>query len=517
MSSEGDRGGVRLAELVAALSLATDLGLGQPMEHVLRSCVLSLRLTEDVGLEESERVATYYVALLAWIGCSADAYELARWFGDDIAFRAASYDVDLAGNATAAFVLRRLGAGSPAPTRLRIAASFLLDGRREFDPMRAHCEIAGSFALRLGLGEEVQRPLQQAFERWDGKGGPAGLRGEQIALSMRIVHLTEIVEVYHRLGGVDAAIGVAQKRRGTQFDPALVDHFCASASRLLAEPDTPTWEAVIAGEPALGRVLSEDELDAALEAVADFADLKSPYTLGHSTGVAELAAGAARRYGLPESDVSTVRRAALVHDLGRLGVSNAIWDKPAPLTPVELERVRFHPYLTERILARPAALARLGAIAGLHHERLDGSGYPRGLTAEALGPTARIIAAADVYHAMTEPRPHRAAFGAEEAARTLRAEARAGRLEGEAVNTVLAAAGHRPRRRPEHPAGLTPRELEVLALVARGLSSREIAARLTIAPKTARNHIEHIYAKIGVSTRAGASVFAVRQGLIPER
>ena len=506
---------MRRAELVAAISLATDLGLGQPMEHVLRSCALALRLGERAGLDDSQRATTFNVALLAWIGCSADAHELTRWFGDDISFRADSYDTDLEGASTALFMLRRIGAGSSPLGRVRAAGSFVRDGARDFDPMQTHCEVAGSFAQRLGFGEAVRSTVLQVFERWDGKGEPQGLRGDQLALPMRLVHLSEIVEVFHRVGGVDAAIQVARKRRGTQFDPALVDDFCAEASSLLADLETgSTWDELIAAEPGLRQVLSGAELDAALEAMADFADLKSPYTLGHSRGVSELSALAAAAYGLPDVEVEALRRAGLIHDLGRLGVSNAIWDKPGGLTPAELERVRICPYLTERMLARPEALARLGRVAALHHERLDGSGYPRGLAGGAIEPAARLLAAADVYQATREPRPHRDALDGERAAAELRAEARAGRLDGEAVSAVLEAAGHRVPTRPEVPAGLTPRELQVLRLLARGLTSRAIGERLKISPKTARNHIEHIYSKAGVSTRAGASLFAVRHGLV---
>lgn len=383
--------------------------------------------------------------------------------------------------------------------------------------MRAHCEVAGSFGERFGLAEPVRATLLQVFERWDGRGQPDGLRRDELVLPMRIVHLAEIVEVFHRTGGVDAAVAVARERRGTQFDPELVDAFVTSAPHLLGELDTePTWERVIGGAPGLRRILSDTELDSALEAVADFADLKSPYMLGHSRGVAELAADAAQRLGLADAERRVVRQAALVHDVGRLGVSNAIWDKPGPLTASERERVRLHPYFTERVLARPAALARLGRIAALHQERLDGSGYPHAMSGGAIDLAGRLLAAADVFHALGEPRPHRERLTAEVAAATLSREARAGRLDGEAVNAVLAAAEHRIDNRPELPAGLTPRELQVLRLLARGMSSRTIGERLGISPKTARNHIEHIYAKAGVSTRAGVSLFAVRHGLVSE-
>ncbi|MGH2951881.1 MAG: HD domain-containing phosphohydrolase [Solirubrobacterales bacterium] len=507
---------VRLAELLASMSLATDLGLGLPMEHVIRTSIIGLRLGEQLGLSEEERAVTYYTGLVAWVGCHADSHEQAAWFGDDIALRNESYDIDMKGPQAAAWMLRHVGRGSPPLRRARLAGSLLLDRGRAVGGMEGtHCLIAGAFAYRVGLGPEVREALQQVFERWDGGGHPAGLEGEQVALPARIVALATVVEVFRRRGGPEAALTVARDRSGSEFDPGLAECLIENAGDILADLDAETsWETVIDAEPALDRVLAGSELDTALEAMADFADLKSPYTAGHSKGVANLAAEAARAYGMPDGEVTELRRAALLHDLGRLGISNAIWDKQGPLTGAELERVRLHPYLTERMLAPSPALAALGALAAQHHERLDGTGYPRGLTGAGLGPASRILAAADVYHALTEPRPHRPERSEDEAAEEVRAEARAGRLDGEAVNAVLRAAGHRIRGRPELPGGLTPREVEVLALVARGHSNKEIAARLYVTPKTVSNHVEHIYAKIDVSSRAAASLFATQHGLL---
>jgi len=507
---------VRLAELVAALSLATDLGIGQPMEHILRSCRISLRLADELGLDEEDRAITYYVALLAWMCCHADAYEQAAWFGDDIALHADTYDIDMAGVPLLAFMLRHVGAGRSLPERARAAGALIAGGFKEIEGWEmTHCRLAGVFALRLGLDRAVSDALLQVFERWDGKGAPRQLAGEQLILPVRVVHLCEIAEVYHRRGGVDAAIEVARKRGGSHFDPALVELFCAKADELLAELDEePSWRVVIEREPALRPVLRGPELDSRLEAVADFTDLKSPYFAGHSRAAAAIAAGAAERLGLPAGQVTAVRRAALVQDLGRLGVPNSIWDKAGALSEAQLERVRLHPYLTERILAAASGLAPLGALAAQHHERLDGSGYPKALRAEVLGTPARILAAADVYQALVEPRPHRPARSVEDAASELRLMASGGGLDGEAVNAVLAAAGHRVRIRPALPAGLTPREAEVLQHLARGRSNKEIAAALYITPKTVANHVEHIYAKIEVSSRAGASLFAMHHGLL---
>jgi HD-GYP domain-containing protein (c-di-GMP phosphodiesterase class II)/DNA-binding CsgD family transcriptional regulator len=402
------------------------------------------------------------------------------------------------------------------PERARLGLKFLGDGRRAArDMIENHWLATNELAGRLGLDAAVRDGLYQTFERWDGKGVPAEAKGSEILLPARLVNLADVVEVYQRTGGLDAAIAVARERSGTQFDPALVDLFCAEAPALFDGLDAvTTWTAVIEAEPALATILTDEELDSALEAIADFTDVKSPWTIGHSRGVAELAGEAATIAGLPGTDATLVRRAGLLHDLGRLGVSNAIWDKRGPLTGAELERVRLHPYLTERMLASSEALAPLGAIAIQHHERQDGSGYPRGLAGDAITPAGRILAAADAYHAMTEARPHRDARSAQETAAELRAGVRQALFDSDAVDAVLRAAGHPVRRRREWPAGLTTREVEVLRLLVRGLSYKEIAEQLVISRKTASTHVGHIYTKIGVSNRARASLFAMKHGLM---
>jgi HD-GYP domain-containing protein (c-di-GMP phosphodiesterase class II) len=514
--ANGEAEELRLAELVAAFSLGTDLGMGQPMEHVLRSWRIAAGLGERIGLDESERVALYYVALLAWVGCVADSYEVATWFGDDIAFRADSYEVDLAGLPMLGFMLRHVGAGSPALHRLRLATTLITTrGQAVQRGLISHCISTARLAEQFGLGPDVCEPLKQMFARWDGKGVPPEVRGDQIALSIRLFHVADIVEVHYHQHGVDAALEIARERRGAQFDPAIVDEFCRHAHNLLSTTDEETdWMALIDAEPGLRTRLTEPEIDNALEAVADFTDLRSPFFAGHSRGVADLAAAAADETGLPEAEVTLTRRAGLLHDIGGHGIPATIWDKSGTLTTAERERVRLHSYYTERMLARPAMLAQLGSIAASHHERIDGSGYHRALGAAAIPVPARLIAAADAYHAMTEPRAYRPAMTADQAAKELRGEVTAGRLDADAVDAVLAAAGHKRRKRHSGPAGLTPRELEVLTLIARGASNRQVAHALNITPKTASTHIERIYTKIGASTRSTATLFAVQHGLL---
>jgi HD-GYP domain-containing protein (c-di-GMP phosphodiesterase class II) len=507
-----------LAELVAALSLGVDLGFGQPMEHMLRQCLIALRLAERVGLDEQRRADVYYTALLVGVGCHSDAHEQAKWFGDDIALKADKYDYEPHSLREAAAGMRRLGSGHAGSHRFRVALEFALSGHKEVAGMiTQHAAMTRLLGEQLGLPGDVLDALGAAYEAWDGRGWPGKLKGAEIPLAARVAQLAEFVEVAYRAGGVEAAKRVARDRAGKQFDPGLAELICAEGELILQGLDNAeTWDAVIDAEPTLAVVLSWDRFDAALVAIADFVDLKSPYTLGHSRAVADLAAAAGTRLGLSETEVRTLRRAGVVHDFGRLGVSNAIWDKRGPLGAGEWERVRLHPYLTERMLQQSAALAPLGAIAVQHRERIDGSGYPRGLSGHAISRSARILGAADAYQAMREPRPHRRERSRDEAATELRADLTAGRLDGDAAEAVLGAAGHRHPRRHEGPAGLTAREVEVLKLAARGLSNKEIAQQLVISPKTAGNHIEHIYSKIGASTRARASLFAMQRGLLPE-
>ena len=516
MALPENRPHVRLAELVAALSLGVDLGFGQPMEHVLRQCLIGLRLAERLDLDEETRAVVYYTALLVNVGCHSDAYEQAKWFGDDIALKSTKYDHPMRSMRGMAAGMRRIGAGNPPLHRIRVGLEFAVSGHRDVDDMISqHAALARTLAEQLRLPEPVLDAVGAAYEQWDGRGWPGELEGDEIPVAARIAQLAEFVEVAHRVGGVDAANALAEERDGNQFDPMLTAILRENGPEILGGLDgVGAWKAVIDAEPALAVVLSEEQFDAALEAIANFIDLKSPYTLGHARAVADLAGVAATSLGLRADEATMLRRAGLVHDFGRLGVSNTIWDKSGPLGAGEWERVRLYPYLTERMLHAAESLAPLSAIAVQHRERLDGSGYPRGLSGAAISRHARILGAADAYRAMREPRPYRPAYSPEDAASELRADVAAGRLDGEAAEAVLGAAGHHVNRRRTWPAGLTPREVEVLQLLARGLSNKEIAQRLVISRKTAGGHIEHIYGKIGASNRARASLFAVTHGLI---
>jgi HD-GYP domain-containing protein (c-di-GMP phosphodiesterase class II) len=441
---------------------------------------------------------------------------VAAYFGDDIAFRADSYGVDLAGSAAFGFFLSHAGRGGSTAHRLRTGAALVLTGgSRVAQGMQSHCLTTSALADQLGLGAHVGGALRQFFTRWDGRGVPAGVGGSDVARAVQLFHLADVVEVYYRAAGVEAALEVARARRGSQFAPDVVDSFCEIADKILsAVADRSGLDDLFASEPHLQHPLSEPELDTALGSLADFTDLRSPYRAGHSRGVADLGAEAARAIGLAPAEVVAVRRAGTVHDIGLHGVPVTILDKAGPLSTTERERVRLSSYYTERVLARPAGLARIGAIAALVHERMDGSGYHRGLTGPAISRSGRILAAACAYRAMVEPRPHRPAMPSKQAAAALRAEVRAGRLGTEAVDAVLTAAGTERPKRVSGPAGLTPREVEVLILISRGATTSDVARSLGISRKTAGTHIERIYTKTGASSRSTATLFALRNGLL---
>jgi len=510
---------VRLAEVVGALSLATDIGLGQPLGQGSVATILGVRLGLQLGVDETVLTDTYYLSTLRFIGCTADTRSVNHYFGNELDIEPELLRLD-AGRAAEMlpFILRRVGAHRPALPRIGLVASALVRARKEVaEANAAHCQVARMLATRLGFEGDVLRGIDQAFERWDGKGDPGAARGGDLTLPLRIAQVAYGAALFWASGGETEAVGMVGRRAGAAFDPDVAGAFCAGAAELLSDLDTGAgWDTLLAVEPGSRPVLTSDRLDEALRACGDFADLKSPYTAGHSSGVAGLAAPAARSLGLPESDAALVRRAGWLHDLGRVGVSALVWDKPAALNQGDRECVRLHPYYTERVLAPATGLRSVADLAGLHHERLDGSGYHRAAAAGQQPVLARVLAAADAFHALTEPRPHRPALDPEAAAGQARRGVTAGHLDPDAVEAVIAAAGQRPRpgRARALPAGLTTRELEVLRLLARGLTKRQVADRLVVSVKTADSHVQHVYTKLGVSTRAAATIFAMQHGLV---
>jgi len=513
---------LRLAEFVATLALAQDNAFGQPLESQLRSCLLASWICEEGAFEQEVCDDAYWVALLRYVGCTGHAHEVATVFGDEIAIRARTLVHDAANpEEVIGDVVEFATAGRSDAERDAIIRT-LQETAHEWavHNFTSGCEVADMLVGRLEFGSGVRDALACTFERWNGTGFPAHTAGEAIPLAMRVVHLSHDMEAIGRLFSPERALEAAQDRRDRTYDPALADLFVEHGRAWFDRlRDLEPWDAVLALEPQPHRMLDEAALDRALTLAADFIDMKSPYMGGHSRRCADLATGGARVLGQSEEAVATLRRAALVHDFGTTAVSNAIWDKPGPLTRTEFDRVELHTMLTEQMLRRSPALAVLNPVAASHHEKCDGSGYhTRGRT-DTSDAAACVLAATEVYVGMTTERADRPAFSDADAAAELRRLEADGILEPRATRAVLVAAGHgepagRTRKRPHNPGGLSRREVDVLQLAARGLTTREIGDRLVISPKTADRHIQNIYTKISVSTRAAAALWAMQHDVV---
>jgi HD-GYP domain-containing protein (c-di-GMP phosphodiesterase class II) len=481
-----------------------------------------MALSEEAGFERELRATVYWVSLLRYIGCTGHAHEIATVFADDVAILGRTLVFDAADPADVMRVMEESAtAGHPPEEHEQIVAS-LHQGAHDWAVYNfaTGCEVAVMLVQRLGLDVGVQEALRFTYERWNGKGFPNGASGEEIPLAMRVVHLSHDMEAIGRRSSPSEALEAVRDRRGRTYDPELADLFEAHGEGwfdMLAK--TEPWDAVLDLEPKPYRVLEAADLDDALLVAADFIDLKSPYMRGHSRRCAELATEAAGVLGVSDRVITTIRLAALVHEFGATGIPNSIWDKPGPLTRSEFDRVELHTMLTEQMLRRSPALAELNPIAAAHHEKSEGSGYHKGLRADSIDQGAGLLAAADIYVGLTTDRADRPASSGERGAGELRRLASDGLLDHEATEAVLTAAGHRGRapsraRRPTYPGGLTGREVEVLRLAALGLTTREVAERLFISPKTADHHIQHVYAKTGVSTRAAAALWAMENELV---
>jgi DNA-binding CsgD family transcriptional regulator len=511
-------GDVRLAELLATVSLASDLAHDVPAESALRDALLSVRLGRLDGWPDEELSNAYYLALLYHVGCTGAVAQQSR-LGDDIAVRHWLSEADFANQPEVARIaVTRLARQWGPADWARAMGTFVTLGRSVSEAFTNLAEVAAMLSERLGANASVTDSLRCAYARWDGKVFPDLPSGSGLPRIARLVHLVHVAQSHHRFGGREAADGVVRSRRGGEFDPEFADLWLANSGDLLrADSGESVWEEALQAEPEPRRTVAREHLDEVGRALADFVDLRSPYTRGHSTELTRLIERTAVAAGLRRDDVEALRHAAQVHDLGNVSIPVQVWLKRGPLNPAERERVKLHAYHSQRIVGVTQWLRSPGQIAGLHHERLDGSGYHRGVPAAAIPFASRLLMAAEVYQSMLEERAWRPALSPVKAAMELRSQAAEGTLDSRAVDSVLTAAGQpgsRGRSGRSWPAGLTDREVEVLRLLARGLSNREIARSLSVSEATVHTHVINLYGKTGVRTRSGATLFALEHDLI---
>ena len=507
---------VRLVDLLAGLSIAIDLGFGLPPETAMRSCLVATRLARAHGLADTEVRDSFFTSLLLHVGCPGFSHETAMLFGNELVLTAAVARINLADPTDYETILIPEATKGLSASRRRLIAERLIREGPAFGERydTASCEVGSWVARRIDMGPGVERALFEVAEWWNGGGAPQGLREDAIAPAARVAHLAADAAVLDDVGGAELAVDGVRRRAGSVLDPNLVQTFAANAAEILDRAGDPRAR-LLEEEPRPVDERGRDELPAIAAVFGDVGDLKFPALHGHSSGVATLALGAARFLRLDDRTSTDIQVAAHLHDLGRLAVTNAIWEKPGPLTSTEWEQVRMHAYHSERILATSGTLAHLAPLVGMHHERLDGSGYHRGSSGREQPVAVRVLAAADAFQAMTQDRPHRPRLPAERAAEELAHDVRAGRLDSECVAAVLEAAGQaRPRPHDLRPSGLSAREIDVLRLVAVGLSNPEIATELVISRRTAEHHVQHIYGKVGVRSRAALALFAMEHGLI---
>jgi HD-GYP domain-containing protein (c-di-GMP phosphodiesterase class II)/DNA-binding CsgD family transcriptional regulator len=519
---------IRTADVLGALSAAADLALGMTEGHAARSCYLGMAIADRLSLSPAEKATVYYSELLMDAGCTAWAgYVATTIMGDEVGARRDFYFYRDARNPLDVFgwLQQYMAVGAPAHIRAKHILDFSMHGKEfQREGLQSTAEVARRFAERLGMSDEVQSTLWSVFEQWDGK-GPNRAQGDAIPIASRIVAVTSLLEAFYTAGGRAAALGIVQARRGRAFDPLLVEIFLSLAQDEAfweGFEENRVWETVLSMEPlSPHRFLPAERLADVAMAFADFVDLKSFSAPGHSRRVGDLAARVAHRM-LGESEAETVRLAGLTHDLGLVAVPSFVLHKSQEeLSAAEWERFRLHPYHAERILGRIPAFRSVIPLVGAHHERVDGQGYYRGVAGSQISPGSRILAVADRYDELTHGLPGHPPLDVAAALESLRVDAGKAyaeecvrSLEEELRSDGTSREGIRTSRQRQWPRGLTSREVELLRLLASGLSRREVAGKLFLSEHTVRHHLEHIYDKIGVRTRVAATLFAVEHDLL---
>ena len=408
------QGTIRLSDVVSALSVALDLTEGQPMGHAIRTCIFGMRIADELQLPAEQRSDLYYALLLKDSGCSSNAARLYQIMGADeiqskceVKFE----DWTKASLSGFRFLLRNVLPGASFPRRmLRIAQIALQQRENNAELIGTRCERGAAIARQIGLSEATAEAIHSLDEHWNGGGYPESRRGNEIPLLARILNISQTMDVFAMRSDARSAVKAVSERSGRWFDPELariVQSLEQDSELWQTAKETSARERVLEMEPGAALPASPQRIDSICQAFAQVIDAKSPYTFYHSVGVAEASIEIAEEMGLAPQTSTLVRRAALLHDIGKLSVSNAILEKPGKLTAEEWTAVRMHPAYTRMILRNIGGFDDLAYVAAAHHERLDGTGYPEGLTAEAMSLPARVIAVADVYQALSEKRPYR--------------------------------------------------------------------------------------------------------------
>jgi putative nucleotidyltransferase with HDIG domain len=405
---------VRLSEVVSALSFALDITEGQPEGHAARSCLIGMRLAREIGLPARERSALFYALLMKDLGCSSNAAKVCYLFGADD--RTAKKNLKLIDWThfpdALRYIIWNVGRHGSMWDRLARVAQVAKAGQRGAKELvQIRCDRGATIARKLGFPEATAAAIRSLDEHWNGRGHPDGLRKEEIPFLARVLSIAQTVEVFYSQHGIEAAFDVARQRKGSWFDPELVRALMAlrndTAFWSTLQSTTLTQEVSKVEPPDFVARADERQLDEVAEGFGQVIDAKSPWTFRHSEGVAHVAVGIAGELGFDSRQLRDLRRAALLHDIGKLGVSNLILDKPGKLTPEEIAQMRKHPLYTKQILDRVAGFASISDLAASHHERLDGKGYYRGLSAGELSPAVRVLAVADMYEALAAKRPYR--------------------------------------------------------------------------------------------------------------
>jgi len=506
----------QIPEVLGALAIVADVGVGVPHEIGIGSAILAARISRRLELNQEDSVAAFFASLLRYTGCSVAIPETVNLtLGDVHGYQRALALADI-GDATDMRTWLEREMAPDATPESRTDALDMLDGiHANAEVMtsvtQSHCDLACQLADDVGMPARVSEALKEIYERYDGRGLPSGIDGSNLSIAACIMHVTTAFELQRRKMGLEWAVAQVQARCGGQFSPEVCNAVLSDPSGLVANMDAPTLmdlylEEAPEYDPTEGLSLVE-----VARACAINVDHRSTFTLGHSSAVADLVVKAAECAELSESNQETLRIAAYLHDVGKVGLPASLLDKAGPLSRAEQTQLERHTYLTDSILRATSAFEPYARLASSSHERADGSGYHRQLTSPDF-PT-QLLAACEAYCTLREDRPGRTALSVEQASETMLEESKLGKWDPMVIRAVLhAESGHRASL-DALPSGLSKRETEVVVHMARGLSNKEIAAALFISPKTVEHHVGHIYDKIGTRTRASAALFAAKHGL----